>query len=124
MGKDDHLCDFLDVALSIQDRHGTHPLRKFNRANRLLPHLRKVKVLEFSCKKEEVQLVKFLLGKAVQLESVILYYVEEEKDKLAEMHRVIGSLPKASNRVRVSLSELPYDACPKHDTIWWQFTDF
>lgn len=127
MKRDDHLCDYMDAVLIVQEsceRRGSNPFKKFNKANHLLAHLKKVKVLEFSCKKEEVQLVKFILSKASQLETMILYYVLEEKEELGEMRKVIGSLPKASQRARVCLSELPYDACPKHDTVWWQFTDF
>ncbi|KAJ6801341.1 putative F-box/FBD/LRR-repeat protein isoform X2 [Iris pallida] len=86
------------------------------------PCLKTVNIAEFSGRKVEMKLVKFIAEKAVALESVNLHYVEDIQSELEGIRRVFTSIHKASPHATISFSEFDEDkVCSKHEHMWYDY---
>ncbi|XP_072989780.1 F-box/LRR-repeat protein At3g26922-like [Typha latifolia] len=90
------------------------PLEEFEGVGYTLPSLKMVNLIEYSGKRFENRLMRFLLVKAVNLQSMSLIYEPNGEDKLHWMQQEVNSWCIASPTACVSLSEYD-DVCPKDE---------
>lgn len=85
-----------------------------------MPHIKMITIAGFRGDYHEMQVVKFVLRKAVSLDSLILYPAEG-KQISEKLHQELLQISRASTTVQVKFSQFlsEDDLCPRQESIFF-----